>query len=61
MFQYKLCQPHTISVIEGNTSKFCIAFMATIPKLNKDIPKDKNMELFVMNINVKIFNTILAN
>lgn len=49
------------SVIEGNTSKFCIAFMAMIPKLDKDITKDKITELFVMNINVKIFNAILAN
>lgn len=35
--------------------------MDTIPKLDKYIIKDKIMELFVMNINVKIFNTILAN
>lgn len=35
--------------------------MDTIPKLDKYITKDKIMELFVMNINVKIFNTILAN
>lgn len=61
MFQYKFCQPHTISVIEGNNSKFCIAFMATLAKLDKNITKDKIMELFVMNINMKIFNTILAN
>lgn len=49
------------SVIEGNTSKFCIAFMAMIPKLDEDITKDKITELFVMNINVKIFNAILTN